>query len=499
MSGGRQSFEASAQVEPMSRPTRQVLFGPLAPDDVPAAVVRRLRAAIALGLLPEGERLPKEADLAAQMGITTFSLREALSELREQGLIVTRVGKNGGSFVVPGADHDKVERAELLGLSSAELRDLADWRRMLAAHAAELAATRRSDSNLATLRACVDRVDAAKTSAEARRAHGRFHLELASAAQSTRLVRSEFAMHEQIDWLFGLALADRQERRRSAKALAAVVNAVDSRDATEARAAATLQIDELMNRLAQLRLEAIAHNHVIDSPRLPSLESQLGATIDQLMDALGAIARDAGPALAGGAGAREIRTRLSVAVLQEFDKLPDFVKGVGVNAEVGVVPDHPYWLQWWRRTDAGPVEDNHHDMDPSHEDFYDYELLEYISRPRETRQAWAHGPYVDYGGVDDYILTVSVPILENGAFYGVSLADILVADLESSLAPWLAMSNEIVLLNSEGRVLLSNFVRLSVGDLMPSRAGYRAVPFPQFGWTLLTRRTPRKSTAAVST
>ena len=140
MSAGRQEAYISAAAQSLSSHRRMLLLAPLTPNDVPAALIRRLRAAIALGLLPEGERLPKEADLATQMAVTTFSLREALSELRRQGLVVTRVGKYGGTFVVAGAGHQEVTRAELLSVSSAELRDLADWRRMLSSHAAELAA-----------------------------------------------------------------------------------------------------------------------------------------------------------------------------------------------------------------------------------------------------------------------------------------------------------------------------------------------------------------------
>ncbi|MBV9830639.1 MAG: winged helix-turn-helix transcriptional regulator [Marmoricola sp.] len=105
-------------------PAHTLLFGPLGSTDVASAVVHRLRAAIGLGLLPDGERLPKEADLANQLGITTFALREALAELRKQGLIQTRAGKYGGSFVTHLAHGEDVEHAELVSLSSAELRDL---------------------------------------------------------------------------------------------------------------------------------------------------------------------------------------------------------------------------------------------------------------------------------------------------------------------------------------------------------------------------------------
>ena len=79
--------------------TKRVLFGRLHTEDAVSAIARRLRTAIGLGILEDGEKLPTEMDLARQLGVTAFSLREALGMLRSEGLIVTRVGKNGGSYV----------------------------------------------------------------------------------------------------------------------------------------------------------------------------------------------------------------------------------------------------------------------------------------------------------------------------------------------------------------------------------------------------------------
>jgi len=165
------------------------------------------------------------------------------------------------------------------------------------------------------------------------------------------------------------------------------------------------------------------------------------------------------------------------------------VTGTGIVAEVGVIADHPYWIQWWLKTESGPVEDNHHVMDPEREDFYDYQDMAFIAHPRETRAPCACGPYVDYGGVDDYILTVGSPIVSGGTFYGVSCADIRVADLESWLAPWLASVPESYLINAENRVIVSNSLSHGIGDVMTQRDGYREVDFPALGWRLLTRAT----------
>ncbi|WP_181779928.1 GntR family transcriptional regulator, partial [Pseudonocardia pini] len=64
------------------------------------AVVRRLGSAIALGIIVDGEQLPAELQLAASLNVSTVTLRDALSDLRARGLVATRRGRGGGSFVV---------------------------------------------------------------------------------------------------------------------------------------------------------------------------------------------------------------------------------------------------------------------------------------------------------------------------------------------------------------------------------------------------------------
>ncbi|MYR63726.1 GntR family transcriptional regulator, partial [Streptomyces sp. SID625] len=59
---------------------------------------------VRLGLVPAGERLPAERELAARLGISRVTLREVLKVLHEQGLVEARRGRYGGTFVRPRAD-----------------------------------------------------------------------------------------------------------------------------------------------------------------------------------------------------------------------------------------------------------------------------------------------------------------------------------------------------------------------------------------------------------
>ena len=58
---------------------------------------------IARGLAP-GDRLPQEAQLIAELGVSKGTVREALKVLETQGLIRTRTGPGGGAFITEVSD-----------------------------------------------------------------------------------------------------------------------------------------------------------------------------------------------------------------------------------------------------------------------------------------------------------------------------------------------------------------------------------------------------------
>ena len=75
------------------------LISPLAAAGRAEEVVQRVSQAIQLGLFVDGEQLPPETEFAAQLGVSAMTLREALATLRQQGLVETRRGRTGGTFV----------------------------------------------------------------------------------------------------------------------------------------------------------------------------------------------------------------------------------------------------------------------------------------------------------------------------------------------------------------------------------------------------------------
>ncbi|MFJ8198176.1 FadR/GntR family transcriptional regulator [Streptomyces sp. NPDC096152] len=219
------------------------------------AVVRRIGDAIELGLLADGEQLPGESELAGLLGVSTVTLREALMALRQQGLVTTRRGRGGGSFValpeVPGEERLK---SRLRGWSTEELRDLGDHWAALSGTAARLAAERTEPHDLTHLRRTAGELAHAEDAAGRSRLYGRFHVELAAAAQSARLTREQVALQTEVGALLCLVFGDDEYREEVAERHRAVICAVQDGDRDSARTSAERCVRESVARLVAVRL-----------------------------------------------------------------------------------------------------------------------------------------------------------------------------------------------------------------------------------------------------
>ena len=224
-----------------------------------STIVARLRTAIDLGFFEDGELLPKEAVLAEALQVSGFALREALSLLRQEGLVETRAGRGGGTIVRRPSlvVHEKALKS-LCEMSSVSLRDLADWRKMLLSEAASLSARRSSQASLERLGNYVSRVESAASENEAGRAHARFDVELGSAAQSVRLTSAVLEVYEKYGWLIGLTYSNAEFRGDSVRILLQLVEALRLRDSERASALAREHAAFTFDSLVRLRLSTIA-------------------------------------------------------------------------------------------------------------------------------------------------------------------------------------------------------------------------------------------------
>jgi DNA-binding FadR family transcriptional regulator len=123
-------------------------------------VYDQLRDLIMRGELERGQRLPGEADLAREFGVSRGTVREALRLLAAHNLIRTAKGAGGGSFVtLPTADHvSEVLQANIRLLNEARevtAEEMLETRELLETFAARMAARRRRRADLDRLRACI--------------------------------------------------------------------------------------------------------------------------------------------------------------------------------------------------------------------------------------------------------------------------------------------------------------------------------------------------------
>jgi DNA-binding FadR family transcriptional regulator len=169
-------------------PALDAVFEPVHPPTTFEETVERLGTAIRLGLLAPGTRLPPERDLATQLGISRSTLRTALTTLVQSGHLVSRRGRAGGTFV---ADEPPLAQTALMGpVLSEEARAVLDYRVAVEAGATLLASERATAADLARLEGFVSSMaaSAAARFPVYRRADVRFHIGLAEAAHSPRLV-----------------------------------------------------------------------------------------------------------------------------------------------------------------------------------------------------------------------------------------------------------------------------------------------------------------------
>ena len=231
------------------------VFAPLDRSSRAELVTRRLTDAIALGLLPDAGQLPGEADLAHQFGVSTVTVREALSVLRQEGLIETRRGRGGGSFVrAPRDGVARLARKRLQSFSLVELRDLGDVYAAIAGAGAALAARRASAEDVAQLRRMAAHLAEATEPDARRRAEAQLHIEVTVAAQSTRLYHEEVALQAEFGTLLWLAFGDDDSHAEMVATCNTVVDAIEARDQLAARQTAEQRVADSTARLIDYRL-----------------------------------------------------------------------------------------------------------------------------------------------------------------------------------------------------------------------------------------------------
>ncbi len=129
---------------------------------LPDQIAEAIRESIVSGALAIDERLPTEAELSEQFGVSRPTVREALKRLAAKNLIRSRRGATGGNFVsLPSEDQVRSDLSTtatlLVSHQVFSLAEVAESRRLLETMCARLAAERRTTDHVAALHAAIDR------------------------------------------------------------------------------------------------------------------------------------------------------------------------------------------------------------------------------------------------------------------------------------------------------------------------------------------------------
>jgi DNA-binding FadR family transcriptional regulator len=221
----------------------RAVFSPVPVRNAFEVTVERLAQSIRLGVVVDGSRLPPERELAERLGVSRETLREAMRALRDAGLVESRRGRGGGTFVVsPKARRPRGGGQRRRALRQS-LEDTLDLRRVVEPGATVLAASRTlTAADRASLRRYLD--DATGAPATGRRlADSRLHMAIAALGGSSSVTALVADVQLRVDELLraipvlpaNIAHSDRQH--------AAIVGAILAGQPHRARAEMEEHID----------------------------------------------------------------------------------------------------------------------------------------------------------------------------------------------------------------------------------------------------------------
>ena len=231
--------------------TRFKSLSPSAPlsDQVAEAISREIHAA----RLTEGDKLPTEAVLATQFGVSRTVIREAVSRLKSLGLVESRQGS--GVFVKP-AGFSPLHFDARSAVSKQAVIQMVEVRRALEAEVAALAALRRTDADIKGFKRAVRALaQAVKAGGDGVTEDVALHRAIADAAQNPFLISTLDYLRQFLHGATRVTRANEARRADFARQVQlehlVIIEAITLGDATKARKAAARHMDNAIKRIEQ--------------------------------------------------------------------------------------------------------------------------------------------------------------------------------------------------------------------------------------------------------
>ncbi|WP_330230648.1 hypothetical protein OHA40_32675 [Nocardia sp. NBC_00508] len=174
-------------------------------------------------------------------------------------------------------------------------------------------------------------------------------------------------------------------------------------------------------------------------------------------------------------------------IVGELERRGRLVNGAGVVMADSVLMDRPRYLEWWLLDARRGPQRLVLELNPHNEYFYDYAAMDWFAIPRDEGRRWVQGPHLDYACTDQYVCTFAIPVTTRSeTFLGIAGADVPVASIEEALLPrFRAAGQRVVLVNSEGRVIMGTDPEFTTGSRTSRMDRSTAsVPIEAVPWSL---------------
>ncbi len=247
--------------EGLSGSARAPLNAVARPQSLADETYRQLLMQLEMGLWQVGSKLPPEMALAESLGVSRPVVREALARLKADGRIETRQGS--GAVV---ADRNKIAAfrfAKSGGVGTTEPeadaadiaeREMLELRQIVESGAAELAAKRRTDADVAAIHAAVDAMDGAlEKKSDGSDVDDAFHNAIAAATHNAQLTKfvefvgAQFSASRKATWDktgYGVGITEvGQDDHR------AILKAIDGGDAAKAKRLSHAHVQRAIDRV----------------------------------------------------------------------------------------------------------------------------------------------------------------------------------------------------------------------------------------------------------
>ncbi len=173
-------------------------FEPVAQEKLSQGVIRQIEELILRGILRPGERLPSERELSDRMGVSRPSLREALADLQDRGLLTSKAG--AGVFVADVLGNAFAPAlVKLFATHDSAVFDYISFRRDMEGLAAARAAQFGSDTDLKVIDTIFAKMESAHTKrnpADEAQLDADFHLAIIEASHNIVMLHMMRSMYE---------------------------------------------------------------------------------------------------------------------------------------------------------------------------------------------------------------------------------------------------------------------------------------------------------------